>query len=119
MYAVKYRFNQICLLTQKMNKLDTFTSISIKLRLSGDTCNPYQSTLVHQQYIGKTKKVVFLLFNVKYLLTELNTLEFLSAIKKKHYHGIFIPKYEESSVMPEDMCTKYCPGTTISQSTNG
>ena len=29
-------------------------------------------------------------------------------------NGIFIPKYEKSSVMPEDKCTKPCSGPFIS-----
>ena len=31
---------------------------------------------------------------------------------------LFVPKYEKSSVMPADMCTKTCPVPIISQSTN-
>ena len=31
-------------------------------------------------------------------------------------NGIFITKYENSSVMPADMCTKQCPGPIISWS---
>ena len=30
---------------------------------------------------------------------------------------LFLPKYEKSSVMPEDMCTKPCSGPIISRST--
>ena len=29
-------------------------------------------------------------------------------------NGLFIPKYDKSSVMPADMCTKPCSGTIIS-----
>ena len=32
-------------------------------------------------------------------------------------NGIFLPKYEKSSVMPSDMCTKPCSGPIISRST--
>ena len=32
-------------------------------------------------------------------------------------NGIFITKHDESSVMPEDMCTKPCPVPIISSST--
>ena len=32
-------------------------------------------------------------------------------------NGLFLPKYEKSSVMMEDMCTKPCPGPIISRST--
>ena len=32
-------------------------------------------------------------------------------------NGFFIPKYEKSSVMPEDICTKLCSGPIISRST--
>ena len=32
-------------------------------------------------------------------------------------NGLFLPKYEKSSVMPADMCTKPCSGPIISRST--
>ena len=32
-------------------------------------------------------------------------------------NGIFVPKYDNSSVIPEDMCTKPCSGPIISWST--
>ena len=34
---------------------------------------------------------------------------------RKFDNGIFLPKYENSSVMPADMCTKPCPGPIISR----
>ena len=33
------------------------------------------------------------------------------------YNGLFIPRYEKSSVMPIDMCNKACSGSIISHST--
>ena len=38
-------------------------------------------------------------------------------LQEQFENGIFIPKYEKSSVMPVDMCTKPCSGPIISQST--
>ena len=67
-----------------MEKLDTCTRLSRKLRLSRDTCKPYHSILVHQQYIGKKIQVVFILLNLKELLLELNTLTFLSVSYKNN-----------------------------------
>ena len=32
-------------------------------------------------------------------------------------NGLFLPKYENSSVIPADMCTKPCSGPIISRST--
>ena len=32
-------------------------------------------------------------------------------------NGLFLPKYENSSVIPTDMCTKPCPGPIIIRST--
>ena len=32
-------------------------------------------------------------------------------------NGLFLPEYEKSSVMPEDMCTKPCSGPIIGRST--
>ena len=61
----KYRFNQIYPLTPLIYKLDACTMLSIKIRLSVDTCKPYPSILVKQQYIGKTTQAVFLLLEIK------------------------------------------------------
>ena len=38
-------------------------------------------------------------------------------IQETFDNGIFVPKYEKSSVMPEDVCKKPCVGPVISQST--
>ena len=38
-------------------------------------------------------------------------------LQEQFYNGPFVPKYENSSVMPADMCTKPCPGPIISRST--
>ena len=38
-------------------------------------------------------------------------------IQNKFDNSLFIPKYEKSSVVPADMCTKPCSGPIISQST--
>ena len=66
----------------------------------------------------KTSNVVFLLLKLNELLLELNTSKFMSVFyKKKIKNGLFVPKYEKSSVIPEDMCTKPCSGTIISWST--
>ena len=37
-------------------------------------------------------------------------------LQEKFENGFFIPKYEKSSVMPENMCNKPCPGPIISRS---
>ena len=38
-------------------------------------------------------------------------------LQEQFGNGIFLPKYEKSSVMPADMCTKPCSGPIISRST--
>ena len=38
-------------------------------------------------------------------------------LQEKFYNGIFLPKYEKYSVMPEDICTKLCSGPIIIRST--
>ena len=38
-------------------------------------------------------------------------------LQETFYDGFFIPKYEKSSIMPEDMCTKPCSSSMISWST--
>ena len=117
--AGKYIFNQLQHLTSLMDKLDACTRLSIKIRLSGDTWNPYHTTLVHQQYTGNTAQVIFLLLKLEWLLLELIAYTVLSALYKNNLtNGLFIPKYEKSSVISADMCTKPYSGPIISQSTN-
>ena len=38
-------------------------------------------------------------------------------LQEQFDNGLFLPKYEKSSVMPADMCTKPCSGPRISWST--
>ena len=38
-------------------------------------------------------------------------------LQEQFENGFFNPKYEKSSVIPEDMCTKPCPGPITSLST--
>ena len=38
-------------------------------------------------------------------------------LQEKFDNGLFLPKYEKSSVIPEDMCTKTCSGPIISKGT--
>ena len=38
-------------------------------------------------------------------------------IQEKFDNGLFLPKYENSSVIPADMCTKSCSDPIISRST--
>ena len=38
-------------------------------------------------------------------------------LQEKFDNGLFLPKYEKASVMPEDMCTKPCSGPIISRIT--
>ena len=61
---------------------------------------------------------IFLLLRLKELLLELNTLIFQSIFYKINLtNGLFLPKYEKSSVMPADVCTKSCSGPIIIRST--
>ena len=63
--SLNFRFNQLYPLTPLMEKLDAFTRLSIKLRISGETWKNYHSTLVHQQYIGRTAQILFLFLKLK------------------------------------------------------
>ena len=36
-------------------------------------------------------------------------------LREQFDNGLFLPKYEKSSVMPADMCTKPCSGPIISR----
>ena len=38
-------------------------------------------------------------------------------LQEQFDNSIFVPKYDKSSVMPEDMCTKPCPGSINCRST--
>ena len=38
-------------------------------------------------------------------------------LQEQFDNGLFLPKYENSSVLPADMCTKPCSGPIISRST--
>ena len=38
-------------------------------------------------------------------------------LQEQFDNGLFLPKYEKSSGMSEDMCTKPCPGPIISRGT--
>ena len=61
-----------------------------------------------------------MLLKLKELLLELNTLTFMSVFYKNNLTMVsLLEKYEKSSVIPEDMCTKPCSGPIISQSTKG
>ena len=80
---VMYRFNHLWYLSPLMDKLDSCTRLSRKLRIYRDICRPWHSTLVKQQYIGKTTIVVSIFLRLKYLLQDLPHWHFclLSTIK--------------------------------------
>ena len=82
-------------MTPLMDKVDACKRLSRKLTLSGDTWKPYHYTLVHQQYIGKTTQVVFMLLKLKQLLLELTTLEFLHVFYKNNLTMFFCSKIRE------------------------
>ena len=88
-----------------MDKLDACTKLSIKLRLSGDTWKPYHSTLVHQQYIGKTTQVASLLLSLKGLLPELNTFRLLSDFYKNNLTMVSLFQNMRSLVSCRKICS--------------
>ena len=118
----KYRFNQIRPLNPLIDKLDACKMLSTKLRLSGDTWKPYQSTLVHQQYIVKTKSCISFVED-KIVTPGVKHMKIYVCFLSEQFDNVlFVTKYEKSSVMPSYMCTKPCSGLIISQSnkrTNG
>ena len=88
--------------------------MSIRLRQFGSTWKPYQSTLAHQQYIRKTQICIYVVVS-KIVTPRVKHIEItVYLIQEQFDNGIFVPKYEKSSVIPEDMCTKSYSGTTIS-----
>ena len=53
----------------------------------------------------------------KKVTTTVKNIDILVCFLQDHFdNGLFIPKYEKSSVMPADMCTKPCSDPIISQS---
>ena len=100
-----------------MEKLDACTSLSIKPKLFVDTWKPYHTTLVHQQNIWRTTKVVFLLLKLKIGIPTVKHIDIPVYFLQNNFdNGLFIPKYYKSSVMLADMSTKPCSGTIISGS---
>ena len=91
-------------LTPLMDNLYAFTRMTVKIRLSGDTWKPYNSTLVHKQYIGKKTQVVFLLLKIKELLLELNPLTSLSVFYKKKLTMVFLFQHIRSLVSLHNIC---------------
>ena len=87
---INYTFKQIQPLNPLMDKLYACTRLTRKLRMSGDTWKPYQYTLVHQQCIGKTTQVAFMLLNLKQLLLELKILSFLSGFYQTNLIILFL-----------------------------
>ena len=87
-----------------MDKLYACKRLSRKLRLSRNTCKPYNSTLVHQQYIGKTTQVVFLLLKLKELLLELNTLIFQSVFYQRN---LTMVSFFQNMIIPVS-CRQIC-----------
>ena len=100
-----------------MDKLDACTSLPMELTQYGATWKPYHSTLVHHQYIGKTTQVVFFC-EAKIVTPRVKHIYIhVCFLQEQFYNGLFVTKYEKSSVMQEDMCNKPCPCKIISQST--
>ena len=57
----------------------------------------------------KTTQVLSMLLNIKELLLELKRIDSpVCFLKEKFENGIFVPKYEKSSVMIAYMCIKPC-----------
>ena len=82
-----------------------------KKTLSGDTWKPQHSTQVNLHhmcciYVVEAKRVTP---KVKHIDIP------VCFLQQQFYKGFFIPKYEKSSVMLEDMCIKPCSGPIISR----
>ena len=87
-----------------MEKFDACERLSRKLRLFGDTWEPYHKILVHQHYIGKTTQVVFIFLKLKYLLLELNTWTLLSVFYKNNLTMISLFQNMRSIVSCRQIC---------------
>ena len=71
--------------------------------------------MVHQQYIGRITQVLLMWLRLKELQLESKSFILKSCILQEQFdNGIFVPKYENISVITEDVCTKLCSVTIIS-----
>ena len=72
---------------------------------------------MHQQYIGKIKNCISVVES-KTVTPRVKHIDIPVCFLQDQFDiGIFITKYDKSSVMPEDMCTKPCSDPIISRST--
>ena len=70
---------------------------------------------MHQKYIGDFKNL-FSVVDDRTVTTRFKHVDITVCFKQEQFdNGLFVPKYENSSVMLVYMCTKICSGIIISQ----
>ena len=73
---------------------------------------------MHLQSILKTTQDYIYVFEAKRVTPRVKHIDIpVCFLLEQFDNGLFLPKYEKSSVMPTDMCTKPCLDPIISQST--
>ena len=98
-----------------MEKLDTCTILPIKIRLYVDTWK-YLALYTGAPTLHWEDNTSFIsFFEAKIVTPRVKHIEFPVFFLIENFdNGIFVPKYENSSVMPAGMCTKPCSGPIIS-----
>ena len=69
-------------------------------------------TLHWEDYTGFISVIGYKIFTTRFKHIDIPVF----FLKEKIENGLFVPKYEKSSVMPSDMCTKPFSGPIISHS---
>ena len=100
-----------------IDKLYEYKSISRILRLSKDTCKPYDSTLVHQKLHREDRKSCIFLVEAKRVTPRVKHMDITVYFLQEQFdNSLFVPKDEKYSVIPADMCTKPWSGPIIRRS---
>ena len=74
--------------------------------------------MVHQQYISNITQALFLLLNQKIVIPIVEHISICVCFLLEIFgSGNFVPKYDNSSIMPADMCTKSCSVPIINRGT--
>ena len=87
-----------------MEKIDAFIRLSIKIKLFVETYKPLHFPLVHQQCIGKTTQVLFMLLKLNELLKELKNLEIMSVFYENNLTMVFLFQNMRSLVSYRKIC---------------
>ena len=111
----KYRFNQLYHMTPLMEKLDACKNMSRKQRVIWI----YMESLAFKNgappVYWKENSNSISIVEAKIFPTRFKKIgTTVCFLQERFYNGLFLPKYEKSSVMTADMCTRPWSGQIIS-----